>query len=71
MKKKIPFLPALHPRDDGFEKLTSLSIGDIFVPHRETIKLCSPDRSYVKAQKGERQWKLGSGIGNLFQNDVR
>jgi hypothetical protein len=52
MKKKISFLPALHPRDDGFEKLTGLAIGDIFVPHRETIKLCSPDRSFAKAQKG-------------------
>lgn len=53
MKKKISFLPALHPREDGFNKMNSLAIGDTYVPFREIDKLCSPDRCFTKFKKGE------------------
>jgi hypothetical protein len=31
MQKKISFLPALHPRDNGFELMTGLAIGDTYI----------------------------------------
>ena len=39
MKKRLDFLPALSPREDGFEKTNSLAIGDKFIPHKERIKI--------------------------------
>lgn len=48
MKKRLDFLPALSPRENGFEKMNSLAIGDPFIAHRDKIKLCNANRASEK-----------------------
>lgn len=38
MTKKIPFLPALHPLDEGFQKQNSINIGDTYLDGRDRNK---------------------------------
>lgn len=70
MQKKISFLPALHPRDDGFQHMSGLAIGDTYVNYRERLKLCVPDRAFEK-EDPMSSWKLGNRNGSFFKKDVR
>ena len=70
MQKKISFLPALHPRDEGFKFETGLAIGDVYVNYRERLKLCVPDRAFLK-EDPLKNWKLGNRNGSIFKKDVR
>ena len=45
MKKKMPFLPALHAREDGFAKTSSINNGDSYLDGRDRAALCYPDKS--------------------------
>lgn len=67
MKKRIDFLPALSPRENGFEKITGLAIGDKYIAHKDKSKLCYPDRA---SEKFTSDWKLGSRVGNTFKKEV-
>ena len=58
MTKKIPFLPALHPLDEGFQKMNSINIGDTYVDGRDRNKLCFPDKSVMKCDEAMSGWKI-------------
>ena len=70
MQKKISFLPALHPRDEGFKFETGLAIGDVYINYRERLKLCVPDRAFLK-EDPLKSWKLGNRNATYFKQEVR
>jgi hypothetical protein len=48
MTKKISFLPALKSQGN-FNEINSVhAIGAEFIDHRYKIKLCMPDKSFIK-----------------------
>mgnify|MGYP001464867281 CR=1 FL=1 len=69
MKKKIGFLPSLHQK--GYFKNTNSvhAVGAPYVDHRDKMRLCMPDKTFLKNQP---QWALQKTCdGKAFSMSVR
>jgi hypothetical protein len=50
MKKKIGFLPSLHQKGTFLEQNSVHAVGVPYVDHRDKMRLCMPDKTFLKNQ---------------------
>jgi hypothetical protein len=55
MTKKASFLPALKEKGYFIDQNSVHAIGTEYVDHRDKMKLCAPDKTFVKSTF---QWRL-------------
>ena len=55
MTKKVSFLPALKEKGYFIEQNSVHAIGAEYVDHRDKMKLCAPDKTFVKSTQ---KWHL-------------
>ena len=49
MTKKVSFLPALKEKGFFIDQNSVHAIGAEYVDHRDKMKLCAPDKTFVKS----------------------
>ena len=50
MTKKVGFLPALHQKGNFEEQNSVHAIGAPYMDHRDKMRLCMPDKTFLKNQ---------------------